>query len=164
MACQRQRQLQNRRLRPESALRWPSSRVSPALASGCTGCCGMQTPLPYWNEQSSLTIPLSATMRRSDIAPERVRCFALSTRRRHSSSLCISRMARFSILRGLTFRTLRRRVYLPPPSRKGGELGGEATAEFIDIPRNGKSIDELELQVVSRFSATLLDVAGSSLS
>jgi hypothetical protein len=73
-------------------------------------------------------------------------------------------MARFSILRGLTFRTLRRRVYLPPPSRKGGELGGEATAEFIDIPRNGKSIDELELQVASRVSATLLDVAGSSLS
>ena len=52
----------------------------------------------------------------------------------------------------------------PARARKGGELGGEATAEFIDIPRNGKSIDELELQVVSRFSATLLDVAGSSLS
>jgi hypothetical protein len=59
---------------------------------------------------------------------------------------------------------LRIGVYLPPRSRKGDELGGEATAEFIDIPRNGKSIDELELQVASQVSATLLDVAGSSFS
>ena len=43
-------------------------------------------------------------------------------------------------------------------------LGGEATAEFIDIPWNGKSIDELELRVASQVSATLFDVAGSSLS
>jgi hypothetical protein len=36
--------------------------------------------------------------------------------------------------------------------------------EFIDIPWNGKSIDELELQVASQVLATLLDMAGSSLS
>jgi len=48
--------------------------------------------------------------------------------------------------------------------RRVTNLGGEATAEFIDIPWNGKSIDELELRVASQVSATLFDVAGSSLS
>jgi hypothetical protein len=56
------------------------------------------------------------------------------------------------------------RVEAQASARKGGELGGEATAEFIDIPWNGKSIDELELRVASQVSATLFDVAGSSLS
>jgi hypothetical protein len=59
---------------------------------------------------------------------------------------------------------LRIRVYLPPRSSKGDELGGEATVEFIDVPWNGKCIDELELQAAPQLSATLLDVAGSSLS
>ena len=58
---------------------------------------------------------------------------------------------------------LRIRVYLPPRSSKGDELGGEATVEFIDVPWNGKCIDELKLQAASQLSATVLNVAGPSL-
>lgn len=47
---------------------------------------------------------------------------------------------------------LRIRVYTPARCRNDGESAG--ATEFVDIPWNGKFVDELELQMTSRLSAT----------
>jgi hypothetical protein len=49
------------------------------------------------------------------------------------------------------------RIYAPASRQSDGESVGEM--EIIDIPWNGKSVDELELQIASCFSATPSDPA-----
>ena len=51
------------------------------------------------------------------------------------------------------------RIYAPARRRSNSESVGETNTEFIDIPWNGKSADELELQIASCFSATPSDPA-----
>jgi hypothetical protein len=59
---------------------------------------------------------------------------------------------------------LRIRVYGLPHARGDAEAAGATTGEFIDIPWNGKSIDEVELQKASRLAATVSDLAACPLS
>lgn len=58
---------------------------------------------------------------------------------------------------------LRIRVYEPSRRDKLGVSVAEGATEFIDIPWNGKSVDELESQIASRHPGRLRDVACSSL-
>ena len=59
---------------------------------------------------------------------------------------------------------LRIRLYGSAPRASDGEGAGAAGGEFIDIPWNGKSIDEVELQKASRLATTVSDLATCPLS
>jgi hypothetical protein len=59
---------------------------------------------------------------------------------------------------------LKIRLYGPPYRRNDGQTPSEAAAEFIDIPWNGKSVDELDLEMAARFSTTFPNLSLSSLS
>jgi hypothetical protein len=59
---------------------------------------------------------------------------------------------------------LKIRFYEPGRRVKDGQSIGEATTKFVDISWNGKSVDELELQIASTLSVTLPDLALSPLS
>jgi hypothetical protein len=54
---------------------------------------------------------------------------------------------------------LKIRFYGPSRRRNDGESVGGPSMESIDVSWNGKSVDELELQIASRFSSTLRDTA-----
>jgi hypothetical protein len=56
------------------------------------------------------------------------------------------------------------RVYAPTRTCTEGEVGIEVTPGFIDLPWNGKSVEELELRLASRLSAVPPGVALSLLS
>jgi hypothetical protein len=59
---------------------------------------------------------------------------------------------------------LRIRIYGSPRRPRDGEPLGKSTGEFVDIPWNGKSTSELDLQVAARFATPPPDVALCSLS
>ena len=59
---------------------------------------------------------------------------------------------------------LRIRVYRPECRRVAEESSGEPTAEFVDIPWNGTSLDEDQFQIPSGFLAMFADLAPCPLS